>query len=225
MGAALYMAPYTCARVAAIALEEVGIEFETRLIRFTKGEHKSAEFKRLNPTGKVPALAINGEVLTENVAILWYLHETSPDANLLPQARTRAERAHHLADLCFCSSTLHPLVTRIRMPHFFAGSDHAAGVKRIAEAAMDEHFERIEQRLADRPWWYGDRWSVMDGYLFWVFWRVERADYDTSRYPRYTAHARAMEQRPAVRRALAREDLAQAQLVAEGAAFIPPRIG
>ena len=45
----LYMAPYTCARVTAIALEEAGIEFETRLVRFLKGEHN-----RLHSNASIP---------------------------------------------------------------------------------------------------------------------------------------------------------------------------
>ena len=221
----LYMAPYTCARVTMIALEEAGIPFETSLVRFMRGEHKSPGFRRLNPKGKVPALAIDDTVLTENVAILNYLDARNPRAALLPVAATPAQQAAILADLCFCSSTLHPLVTRIRMPMFFAGPDNAATVKQIAEQALDEYFVLVEERLAHGPWWFGDAWSAMDGYLYWVFWRVEGAGYNVSRYPRFTAHARANEQRAAVQRALAREEAAQAQLVAEGAAFIPPKVG
>ena len=224
MAAVLYTAPYTCGRVAAIALEEAGVEFETRLVRFMKGEHKSSAFRRLNPKGKVPALEIDGQVLTENVAILTYLNECFPQAGLLPPATAAADRARQIADLCFCSATLHPLVTRIRMPMFFAGPEHAATVKRTAEQAMDEYFQLIEDRIGNGEWWYGRQWSVMDGYLYWVFWRVDGAGYDTSRFPRFTAHARAMEDRPAVRRALAREEQAQAQLETEGLAFIPPRV-
>ena len=221
----LYMAPYTCARVTMIALEEAGVPFDTELVRFMRGEHKAPAFKRLNPKGKVPALAIDGSVLTENVAILWYLHQRHPAARLLPATSTAIEGAHILADLSFCSATLHPLVTRIRMPMLFAGNDRAPAVKRTAEAAMDEYFALVEARLADGPWWFGEQWSAMDGYLYWVFWRVEGAGYDVARFPRFTAHARANEQRPAVQRALAREEVAQAHLIAEGAAFVPPRIG
>lgn len=220
----LYMAPYTCARVAAIALEEAGVEFDTRLVRFMRGEHKSAEFKKRNPKGKVPALEIDGDVLTENVAILAYLAERFPEAGLLPWSNNAIERVHVLADLCFCSSTLHPLVTRIRMPTFFAGAENPPVVKHTAEAAMDEYFQLIEDRLANGAWWYGNAWSALDGYLYWVFWRVEGAAYDVSRFPRFAAHARANEQRPAVQRALAREEAAQAQLEAEGAAFVPPKV-
>ena len=221
----LWMAPFTCARVTAIALEEAGVEFETRLVRFMRGEHKSAEFKARNPMGKVPALEIDDEVFTENVAILTYLAERFPQARLLPPAGTPAERAHILADLCFCSSTLHPLVTRIRMPMFFAGAENALAVKQAAEAAMDEYFQLVEDRLSAERWWYGNEWSAMDGYLYWIFWRVKGAGYDVSRFPAFAAQARAMEQRPAVQRALAREQAAQAQLEAEGLAFVPPKVG
>ncbi len=224
MQTTLFMAPYTCARVTAIALNEAGIPFETRLIRFTRGEHKSPDFKAFNPKGKVPALVIDGDVLTENVAILWYLNERFPAAKLLPVAQTPADRAGQLADLCFCSSTLHPLVTRIRMPQFFAGPGNESAVKAAGSQAMDEYFQLIEDRLADRSWWYGDEWSVLDGYLYWVFWRVEGAGYDVTRFPRFTAHARAMEQRPAVQQAVANEERAQAQLVAEGLVFNPPPV-
>ncbi len=224
MTAVLYTAPETCGRVTAIALEEAGVAFETRVIRFLKGEHKSPEFKQLNPKGKVPALEIDGTVLTENVAILTYLNERFPAAGLMPPAPTLADRCRQLADLCFCAATLHPLVTRIRMPMFFAGPEHAALVKRTAATAMDEYFQLVEDRLAAGPWWYGDAWSAMDGYLFWVFWRVEGAGYDVARFPHFTRHARAMEQRPAVVRALAREEEAQAQLAREGLKFVPPAI-
>ncbi len=70
----LYMAPGSCARVSIIVLEELELEFETPVVRFMKGKHKSPEFKVKNPKGKVPALNYNGQALTENVAIITYLN-------------------------------------------------------------------------------------------------------------------------------------------------------
>ena len=124
----LYMAPGTCARVPSICLEEAGQNFESVLIRFMRGEHKSPEYRKLNPKGKVPTLVIGGEVLTENVAIVTHLNERFPDSRLMPEASDSMTRARQLADLCFCSATLHPIVTRIRMPHFFANKDAAQSV-------------------------------------------------------------------------------------------------
>lgn len=218
----LYMAPGTCARVTAIALEEVNLPFECRVIRFMKGEHKSPEFKRFNPKGKVPCLVYNDEALTENVAILSYLNKRH--GGLLPTAKDALTEARQLADLCFCATTLHPLVTRIRMPHIFAGDDAAKEVRERGSQGMDEYFQLITERLHNRDWWYGDEWSVMDAYIYWCFWRVEGAGYDVSRFPAFTAHARRMEARPSVQRALVREKAAEETLKQEGLLFTPPPI-
>ena len=222
--AQLFMAPGTCARVSAICLEEAGVAFETQLVRLMKGEHKSPAFKAHNPKGKVPALVIDGHTLTENLAIIHYLNETHPSAKLLPSATTPIERALVLADLSFCASTLHPIVSRIRMPQLYGGPEAARAVWEKGCAAMTEYFALVEDRLANQAWWAGDEWSAIDAYLYWVFWRVEGAEFDVSNVPAFTAHARAMEQRPAVQRALAREDAAIKQLEAEGVSFKPPPV-
>lgn len=217
----LFYAPQSCARVPTIALEEIGVPFEITLVRFLKGEHKSPDYKQYNPNGKVPCLLVDGESLTENVAILSYLNERFPQARLLPRTTDALPRYRQIADLSFCASTLHPIVTRIRMPVFFSNPEHARAVWESGCGAMNEYFSLIEQRLANDSWWYGEEWSVMDAYLYWVFWRVEGAGFDVSSYPNYRDHARRMEERPSVQRALQREAEAEKQLEAEGLKFKP----
>ena len=184
-----------------------------------KGEHKAPTYKSLNPKGKVPTLVIDGKELTENVAIISYLNERFPEAKLLPPTEDPIERARQVADLAFCASTLHPIVTRIRIPVFFAPEEAAETVYRKGCEAMTEYFELIDNRLSTQPWWYGDQWSIVDAYLYWIFWRVEGADFDVSPYPNYADHAKRMEARPAVQRALEREYEAQRQLESEGLTF------
>lgn len=220
----LYTAPGTCARVPAILLGEADKDFETVLIRFLKGEHKSPEYKKINPKGKVPAIVIDGEALTENVAIITYLHHLFPDAELMPQAPSALEQARYLADLCFCSATLHPIVTRIRMPQFFASEDAVRSVWQKGCDSMAEYFDLIDKRLENQPWWYGKNWSAIDAYLYWIYWRVEGARFDVELYANFRDHAARMEQRPAVKRALAREAAAVEQLEKEGLMFKPPQV-
>lgn len=218
----LYMAPGTCARVSAIVLEELGLEFESRVVRFIKGEHKSAAYKLNNPKGKVPTLIYNEHALTENVAIIVYLHQLH--GQLLPKTDNALDVAKQIADLCFCSSTLHPLVTRIRMPSFFAGESNAKTVQGIAFDAMDEFFHLIDKRLDDQQWWYEDEWSAVDAYLYWCFWRVQSAGYAVDKFPSYCAHAKRMEARPAVKRAIARDNEATKILGSEGLIFTPKKV-
>ena len=218
----LYYSPGSCARVTAIALEEAGLDFEVCLMRMARGEHKQPEYLAINPKGKVPAVVIEGRVLTENVAILGYLNTLYPAARLLPAAADEGERFNQLADLCFCASTLHPIVTRICIPRFFAETDDAR--KQVHEAAvtmMHGQFQIVENRLNDRPYWYGEDWSVMDGYLYWVWCRVLGGGFPVDAYPLFANHARAVEARPSVVRALERERLAIAQLRSEGVEVMP----
>jgi len=216
------MAPGTCARVTAIALFELDLDFQFEVVRFMTGQHKSPEYRQLNPLGKVPALVFDGQVITENVAILNFLNQRY--GSLLPLAEDDFKKAEQLADLCFCSSTLHPVVTRIRIPHMFSDESHAKTVKEKACAFMNPYFERINERLRLGEWWYGDEWSIMDAYLFWVFWRVEGAGFDFTHFPHYVAHARKMEQRESVIKAIEIEDEAQSILEREGLKWTPPKV-
>ncbi|WP_428149412.1 glutathione S-transferase family protein [Brevundimonas sp.] len=211
----LFAAPGSCSRVATIVLEEIGVPFTYELVRFMKGFHKSPAYKAVNPKGKVPALIVDGEALTENVAILSYLAATYPDGRVLPAASTPMAAARIIADLCFCSATLHPLVTRYCMSVKIGGEEGAAAVKAVGAEAMKENAALIDQRLCEGDWWYGDAWSAMDAYLYWVFGRFNGAGYDLSPYPRWQTHAARMEARPAVQRALAHDEAAQATLSAE----------
>lgn len=208
--------------MTAIALEEAELDFETRLVRLGQGEHKTPAFLAINPKGKVPVLEIDGQVLTENVAILSYLATTYPAANLLPRAETAFLAAAQVADLCFCSSTLHPIVTRLCIPRFFADGDTAqASVQQHAQEMMLPHFAFIERRLKSVAWWYGDTWSVVDGYLFWIWSRVHGCGFPTGEFPAFAKHAKLSEQRPAIQRALNRERQALDQLRGEGLAVMP----
>lgn len=65
----LYYAPMTCALVPYVTLTEAGAEFDVRDINTRSGQNRSPEFLSVNPKHKVPVLVIDGEPLTENVAI------------------------------------------------------------------------------------------------------------------------------------------------------------
>lgn len=220
----LFVAPNTCARVPTIALEEVGVPFETELMRMKAAQQKTPEFLALNPKGKVPTLLIDGAPLTENVAILTWLNDQFPDANLLPKTDDPLEKVRQTADLAFFSATVHPVVTRIAMPLKFI--DDAALSFEIVRpngmVAMDDIMKMIEARLSNGPWWYGDTWSIVDGYLYWVWARITGVGFDGAAYPNIRKHHELSNERPAVKRAMAREAVNVETLKAEGN-FLAPR--
>lgn len=219
----LHMAPGTCARVPAIGLFEAGVEFEPRLVRFMAGEHRSPAYLSVNPLGKVPALQIDGAVVTENVALVRYLARRFPEAQLMPSVGSDIEDARQVADLCYCSSTLHPIVTRIRLPQMFAETPEAqASVYRRATEMMVQSLAIAERRLQDQPWWYGERWSLMDAYLNWVWFRITGAGFDQTPFPALADHDRRNAERPSHQKLQALEARLEAALEAEGLRFRPP---
>lgn len=223
MDLTLYFAPGACSRVSLIALEEIGQAFETRTVAFMAGEHESPGYLALNPAGKVPLLVIDGRPLAQSVAILTFLARAFPDARLLPFTGDAFEDVGILSRLAWCSSDLHPLVTRLRIPNFFCDLPGAPErVWRMAEGPMRAQLAAAEELLAKQPWLLGDEWSAVDAYFYWVWFRVSGAGLGGDAFPNIVDHARRMECRPAVQRALAREVEAQADLEARGLAFAPP---
>ena len=225
MDITLAFAPGSCARVPMIALEEVGVPYEKRLVRFMKGEHKSPDYLRLNQAGKVPALIIDGKPLAQNVAILTWLARSYPDAGLLPLTGDDYDDAALLSRLVWCSADLHQLVTRIRLPVFSCDLPNSAErIRNMAAAAMAVQLAGVEGALARQPWLLGGDWSVLDAYIHWIWWRITGAGFPQDRFPNLAAHTTRMEARPAVQRAMAIEAAAVAQLESEGMAmqFPPP---
>jgi glutathione S-transferase len=217
----LFYAPVTCARVPLVLLEEIGAPFEVRLLRLMIGEHKAAPFKLYNPKGKLPAILVDGEPLTENVAIIGYLNARFPYAGLLPRASTPIVAARQTADLCFCAATLHPFVSRVCVPMSVAPPDAQAAVQKKACEGIQEYLKIVEERLEAGPWWYGETWSAMDAYLYWVSWRIGTVGFDMTAFPCLADHTRRVELRPATQRAISRDAEVMATLEAEGLAMKP----
>lgn len=88
----LYGYPQTRSTRAAWALEEAGAEYTIVPINLRAGEHKTAEYLRLNPFGKIPTLVDGDLVLTESAAICTYIAEKFPEAGLIPtESNARAQ--------------------------------------------------------------------------------------------------------------------------------------
>jgi glutathione S-transferase len=216
-GIILHFAPGTCARVPLIALEEAGVAFETQLVAFLAGGHRKPGFLAKNPAGKVPVLEFDDHALTQNPVILAFLARQFPEAKLLPLTGEALQDAGIHSQLAWFSGDLHPLVTRIRMPQFFCDLEGApARVRELASEAMRFQLRTPEAALGAGPWLLGENWSLLDAYLFWIWFRITGAGFDPAPFANIAAHHARMKERPAVQRALAREDEALRQLEQAG---------
>jgi glutathione S-transferase len=188
----LYYAPGSSSMAAHIALHEVGVAFEGRVVSFAKKETRTREFMEVNPEGKVPALFIDGRRLTEVIAILYYLARRFPEAQLLPHGDFEAE-AQILSWCSFVASTIHP-------------------ARKINPERVPLVWRLAEQRLGAREWAV-DRYSIADIHLFRLFWRFRRATNPApEEYPNLEAHHARMMARAAVQRTIEVESAAGYEL-------------
>jgi glutathione S-transferase len=178
-----YFAPGSSAMATHIALHEVGAAFEPRLLSFKAKEQQRPDYLALNPEGKVPALVIDGSVLTEVTATLYYLAKTYPAAGLWPHGGIEAE-AQAVSWMSFIAATVHP-------------------ARRAGEARWREVFELCERRLGGSEWAVGGHYSIADIHLFRLFWRfVDALGRQDADYPGLMAHYDRMMGRPAVKKTI-----------------------
>jgi len=181
-----YFAPGSSAMATHIALHEVGAEFEPHLLSFKTKEQQRPNYLAVNPEGKVPALVVDGRVITEVAATLYYLAKTFPAAGLWPRGGVEDE-AQAISWMSFIAATVHP-------------------ARRAGEARWREVFHLCEHRLDGRDWTVGDRYSIADIHLFRLFWRfVDALGPDPASYPGLMAHYHRIIARPAVKKTIAIE--------------------
>ena len=182
----LYYAPIACSLVPYIALKEAGAQFEIHPINLGKKEQMSEEYLKINPKHRVPVLVIDGEPLTENVAILLWIDANFPDANLLPkQAMHRAQAVSFLA---WCASSIHPALTPNALPQRFCNLPNTAdNVKECAQKLLNEYFTIAENWLHKKDWFF-DSFSCADIYFFWCFRRAKQFGIDLNAFRKCTTH-------------------------------------
>ena len=203
MEIALYYAPNTCALAPYITLTEAGAAFEPRPLNFRKRQNFTPEYLRIKPKHKVPALVVDGKVLTENVAIHQWVDQTFPDAKLLPADPW--DRLKAISLLSWCSSGLHPYLARINNPaKVCAAADAGDSVVKIATEALFENFQIADELLAGRDYFF-DHFTAPDAHFFWCCRRGTQLKVDISGFANVTAHIKRMHERVSVKKLLAFE--------------------
>lgn len=147
----LHLSPGSSSMAVHIALQEIGVPFEVKSWSLARKETRSAAYLAINPAGKVPALIVDGKLLTEVAGCLFYLAKRHPDAGLLP-ANDPLTEGQAVSWMSFLASTVHPA--------------RAKGMEALTEA-----WELAEKKFGDGEWALG-RYSVVDIHLFRLYWRM-----------------------------------------------------
>ena len=192
----LYLAPGACSQAAHIVLQELGEPFETvRVDLQTHLTEAGEDYTEINPKGYIPALVLpDGEILTENVAILDYLAGRNPA--LVPDGPHGRSRL--VESLAFIATEIH----RPFMRHFFSP---AAEERAEAAEAISGRLAMLAGRMSD-GYLLGPRMSPADAFLFvMVSWARDSALNVPPALENWWNNVGA---RPSVKKALAAEGFA-----------------
>ena len=191
----LFCAPGFSSVADHIAMLEAGIQFDVVKVDIaTKQIEGGGRYTDINPKGYVPALVFDdGEVLTENVAILAWVADRAPA--LAPHGHLSRYRL--LEMLSFIASEIHK-----RFPTYLALPEDVR--EPIAQEIL--RWFRFAANRLQRGYLFGDTYTVADPYLFQLAWGAGQLGFELPEP--LSDYVARIERRPAVQAALRREGLA-----------------
>jgi glutathione S-transferase len=163
----LYYSPAACSLADHIALIAAGIDHVLERVDLkTKMTDGGQDYRAINPKGYVPALELDdGQVLTENLAILLYIAHSSH--KLMPEdfGMWRVVEA-----VAFISTEVH----KSFKPLFDPTADDAA--KDNARQVIGQRLAILDRQLGQRSYLVGDALTIADCYLFVMLLWCQRSD-------------------------------------------------
>ena len=159
----LYYIPSACSFSPHIVANELGLSIElVKVDSKTKRTEHGEDYLAINPKGYVPALQLDdGSVLTEGPAVVQYLADLKPEAQLAPANGSMAR--YRLQEMLgYINSELH----KSYIPLFNPASSDDVRTERMAH--LHKHYGLIEAALGRTPFLLGEQFSITDAYLFVV---------------------------------------------------------
>lgn len=184
--------PMSRGRIVHWMLEEVGADYEIKLIDWKKAEHKSPEFLRINPMGKIPAIVHRGTVVTEGAAIIAYLADAFPKAGLSPAIDDPA-RGTYFRWLFFSASCMEPAILDKKFPR-----KETPRPSMLGYGTTEDTVNALEKSVAG-GYLLGERFSAADVYVAsMIEWYLMQKDLEPR--PAFVNYVKLCTERPAHRR-------------------------
>lgn len=170
-----------------IALNLKGADYETVPVNLAPDadEHLSEAYRQTNPQMRVPALEIDGTVVTQSMAIIEWIDETLPGPALLPADPLDRLRARAFADTIACD--VHPLnnLSVLKELRSTFGADDAA-LKTWYHDWIRRGFAALERYANDRlkgRFLFGDAPGIAEITLVPQIYNARRFEMDLSAFP------------------------------------------
>jgi GST-like protein len=183
----------------ALALEEMKIPYEAVPVDTRKGEQFSAEFLKVNPNAKVPAISDGPVTMFDSNAILLYLADQHQQ--FAPAIADAPARAQMLSWLMFIASGIGPFSGQSVHFRHVAPEPKEYALNRY-DFEAHRHWTVLEQHLAQHQYMLGENYSIVD-MAFWGWSRLVpfvlgTGDATWEKYPNVKRLTDLINQRPAV---------------------------
>ena len=208
MATTLYGSPSTASMVVHWLLIELDLPHNLYHLDFEKREHKSPDYLKINPVGVVPALVVDGQVITEAAAIIMHLADLNPQAGLAPAIGTPA-RAQYYRWMFFMANTLQPAYRAWFYPTEPAGEANVEAVRQQARQQIETAWARVADHLAEQGSDYllGGTPSAADFLLTMLMRWSRNMPRPTDTWSVLQAHAQRMKALPSFKEVYTREGL------------------
>ncbi len=151
----LFHSPQTRSTGAVVLMEELGVPHRLRVLNFKTGEQRSAEYRGINPMGKVPAVLHLGQLVTEQAAVYMYLADLFPERGLAP-AVGEPLRGPYLRWMVMYGSCFEPALIDRSLKH------EPPPYGMCPWGDIETLMSTLEEALARGPWLLGERFSAAD---------------------------------------------------------------
>lgn len=191
----LTWSPNSISIAVAIAMAELGLDYEPIRVNFQTAEQTKPEYHKINPKGRVPALILDGTILTETGAILDYLGQIT--GRLVPTDPIQVARMREA--MYYFASTFH-----VNHAHRMRGTRWADSPESHADMAakvpqtIAQSCAYLEAAYPLDPFLLGDKMTLADCYLSVMLTWLEGDGVDIDATPKLAAYRERMLARPSV---------------------------
>jgi maleylacetoacetate isomerase len=169
-----------------IALNLKGVAYQVVPVNLLTAEHRGEVYRGIDPQGLVPSIEVDGQVITQSVAIIDYLDRRFPEPPLLPA--DPLARAQAMAKALVVAADVHP-VNNLRLMRWLEQELHVDKPERDRWTAhwMAEGFTALEAMAGDGPFLHGETPGLPDLCLVPQFYNARRFDVPLEAYPKLVA--------------------------------------